>query len=85
MYKSVTVICCYLTLTFSEAVQIKVTTTAINLAFILLKNLLKNYKTVRKVGADRLHVIFQADYGMSGQNAVFLEFQENGSSFVAVH
>jgi len=57
MYITVTVICCYVTLSLSEAVQIRLTTTAANLPFILLKNLLKKGKTVRKVGANRHHVI----------------------------
>jgi hypothetical protein len=57
MHITVTVIRCYVTLSLSEAVQIGVTTTAANLPIILLKNLLKKDKTVRKVGANRLYVI----------------------------
>jgi len=52
IYVAVNVVCCYLTLSLSEAVQIKVITTAANLLFILLGNLLQNCKTLRKVGAN---------------------------------
>jgi hypothetical protein len=57
MYITVTVICCYVTFSLSEAVQKRVTTTAANLPFILLKNLLKKGKTVRKVEANIHHII----------------------------
>ena len=80
MYITVTVICFYLTLSLSETVQIKAPTTAANLPLILLEKLLKNCKTLRKVGANRLHAILQAENYMSGQNAVSIEFQGNGTS-----
>jgi len=56
-YIAVAFICCYVTLSLSEAAQIKVTTTVANLPFMLLEKLLKNCKTLRKGGANRLHVI----------------------------
>jgi hypothetical protein len=50
-------ICCYVSQSLADAVQIKVTNTAAKLPLILLEKLLKNFKTLRKFGGNRFHVI----------------------------